>query len=154
MSTHPRADSACSLLDDDIQQKPNRCVDFGDSVMGKLNKTKNRRPHLLIVGLGVSNLSDGESTTDLAYSPGRAIAVHLLSAYNVYVEYADPMVDEDAIVFIPRFELSNWTAEALQAFDAVVIAARQPGLDGAILETLEGTHVEWYRPVECETGST
>lgn len=109
--------------------------------MSQLSLKGHRKPHLLIVGLGFKR---GQSV--LSNSPGKALAVHLLSNYDVHVEYADPLVEQSAVPFIPRFTEDRWNMDGLKGFQAILVAVDQPGFEYELLDVLksQGTHVEWF----------
>ena len=135
------SNSEFPLLEACTRRMEDRPARIGDRIIAKLGFRANRRPHILIVGLGFKR---GQSV--LSHSPGKALAVHLLSAYDVYVEYADPLVEESGVPFIPRMNDDSWSMESLGRFDAIVVAVDQPGYDYSLLDKLQaqGTHVEWF----------
>ncbi|KXT10979.1 hypothetical protein AC579_5173 [Pseudocercospora musae] len=124
------------------QRMADRPARMGDRIMSQLRS--HRRPRILVVGLGFKR---GQSV--LSNSPGKALAIHLLSTYDVYVQYADPWVAESGAPFIPRLDESvDWNVKHLQQFAAIVVAVNQPGLDLQVLQEGEskGVHVEWFCP--------
>ena len=127
-----------------VEQRPEEQPDcIGDRIMANLGFGAKRRAYILIVGM---NRERGQSGT--LCSLGNGLAKHLLSCYNVHVEYADPFVDQDEIPFLPRFEEENWRMEALEAFDAIVVTVKYQHYAYPLLARLErrGTHVEWCCP--------
>ncbi|SMR61952.1 unnamed protein product [Zymoseptoria tritici ST99CH_1E4] len=123
-----------------MAERPSR---IGDRVMERLSvqgthQSENRAARILVVGMGFKR---GQSV--MSHSPGKALAVHLLSAYDVYLEYADPLVEQSAVSFAPRFD-NPWSEEQLSRFDAIIVAVDQPGYDYEVLDRLQGTHVEWF----------
>lgn len=96
---------------------------------------------ILIVGLGFKR---GQSV--LSHSPGKAFAVHLLATNDVYIEFADPLIEQSAVSFVPRFDDATWSEETLRRFDAIVVAVDQPGYDDELLDRVQrsGTAVEWF----------
>ncbi|GAM87567.1 hypothetical protein ANO11243_055940 [Dothideomycetidae sp. 11243] len=98
-------------------------------------------PKVLVVGLGFKK---GQSV--LSNSPGVALAKQLLKAWDVHVEYADPLVDESAVPFLPRLDRERWTKDELESFDMIVVAVAQQGLDMTLLAQLEGVKVENFSP--------
>lgn len=129
------------LLEACTKRMEDRPARIGDRIMAGLGSKNNSRPRVLIVGLGFKR---GQSV--LSNSPGKALAVHLLATYDVYVEFADPLVEQSAVSFVPRFEDATWSEETLQRFDAIIVAVDQPGYDYELLDRVQetGTHVEWF----------
>ncbi|EME83125.1 uncharacterized protein MYCFIDRAFT_46973, partial [Pseudocercospora fijiensis CIRAD86] len=125
-----------------MRERPAR---MGDRIMKRLQRDFKERTSILVVGLGFKR---GQSV--LSHSPALALATHLLSNYNVYVEYADPLVDESAIASIPRLNESEWNVQHLRQFDGIVVAVDQPGLDMSVIKAVEqdGVYVEWF----CSVG--
>ncbi|CAK3805818.1 UDP-glucose dehydrogenase UDP- c dehydrogenase [Lecanosticta acicola] len=121
-----------------MEERPAR---IGDRIMASLSSKVDRRPRILIVGLG---FKQGQSV--LSNSPGKALAVHLLSTYDAWVEFADPLVRQNAVPFLPRFDDHQWSISSLQSFDAILVAVEQPGYDYSLLDSLpaQGTYVEWF----------
>ncbi|CZT22963.1 related to UDP-N-acetyl-D-mannosamine 6-dehydrogenase [Ramularia collo-cygni] len=130
------------LLEACAKRMEDRPARIGDRIMSTLSSKTNSRPSILIVGLGFKR---GQSV--LSHSPGKALAVHLLATYDVYVEFADPLVEQSAVSFVPRFDDASWSAETLERFDAIVVAVDQPGYDYDVLDQVQRsgtTHVEWF----------
>ncbi|KAH7329530.1 hypothetical protein B0I35DRAFT_474121 [Stachybotrys elegans] len=101
-----------------------------------------QRPRVLVVGIGFKR---GQS--HLANSPGLELARSLVLTDKVEVQWADPLVRQEAIPQIPRFDPSEWTAESLErSFDMVIVAFRQDGLDFSVLDTLRDVRVEMWCP--------
>ncbi|CAK3943268.1 nucleotide sugar dehydrogenase [Lecanosticta acicola] len=139
------SNSSFPLLEACTERMRERPARMGDQLMRKIRKATSRRLHVLVVGLGFKR---GQAV--LSHSPGLALATHLLSNYNVYVEYADPLVDQNAVPSIPKMEGSEWTVENLRKFDGIVVAVDQPGLDLNQLRQAQaqGVHVDWYCNVQ------
>lgn len=98
------------------------------------------RPHVLVVGIG---FKPGQS--HLANSPGLALSQALVLTDRVEVSWLDPLVGQEAVPQILRLHPDHWTAETLEdAFDMVVVAFRQHGVDFSILDRVEGVQVEWW----------
>ncbi|GME62721.1 putative udp-glucose dehydrogenase udp-mannac protein [Neofusicoccum parvum] len=96
-------------------------------------------PRVLVVGVG---FKPGQAV--LSCSPGVALIKHLLEEWDVDVAFADPLVDEEALPFVPKYNTEGeWSKQALEAFDLIVVAVRQHGLDFRVLEGLEGVEVKW-----------
>ena len=94
---------------------------------------------VLVVGVGFKR---GQSV--LSNSPGLALIQHLRNEWETYVEYADPLVSQEALPFIPKLnEARRWNTKSLtEAFDIIIVAVDQPGLDLTILRKLDGVLVE------------
>ncbi|KAH9203654.1 hypothetical protein DL95DRAFT_241334, partial [Leptodontidium sp. 2 PMI_412] len=108
----------------------------------KTSTPEARRTRILVVGVGFKR---GQSV--LSNSPGVAIIVALMSDWDVYVEFADPLVSSDALSYIPKMDTDkNWRAEHLATFDGIIVAVDQVGLDLAMLKTLPGVIVQNYCP--------
>ncbi|KAK4496865.1 hypothetical protein PRZ48_011314 [Zasmidium cellare] len=123
---------------DRMRERPSR---IGDKLMDKLRSQKSGRKHILVVGLGFKR---GQAV--LSHSPGLALATHLLSEYNVFVEFADPLVEQSAVPSIPKLDEAEWSVQRLRQFDGIVVAVDQPGLDWNVVKEIQamGTHVEWF----------
>lgn len=88
---------------------------------------------ILVVGVGFKR---GQGV--LSNSPGAAIITALLSDWDVYVEFADPLVSADALSYVPKMNTdADWNEAYLGAFDGVVVAVDQVGLDMAVLDRLQ-----------------
>lgn len=95
---------------------------------------------VLVVGVGFKR---GQSV--MSNSPGAAIIRTLLGEWDTYVEFADPLVDADQVKFCPRMDTeADWNVEYLEAFDGVIIAVDQEGLDLSLLDRLRGVKVQDY----------
>ena len=92
-----------------------------------------------MVGVG---FKPGQST--LSNSPGLAIVNQFLESGKAYVAFADSLVSEDMLPYVPRLPHDQWNAKTLESFDMVVVAMRQVGLDFDILQRLStSTRVEF-----------
>jgi nucleotide sugar dehydrogenase len=99
------------------------------------------RPNLLVVGVG---FKPGQS--DLSNSPGLQLLNYMRQSGEVDLMFCDPLVDQGAIPEVPRLEQSLWKTDILKTFDAILVAAKQPGLDYRILDTLVDVRVDvWNR---------
>lgn len=118
----------------------NRPADLGDRIIADLraNLPPSKRPRILVAGV---SFKKGQSV--LSNAPGIDLIVHLLSTYDVYIEFADPLVDETELSYVPKLEHSTgWNVENLdESFDAVVVAIAQDGLDLTVLQSLEKAKV-------------
>ncbi|KAJ4366745.1 hypothetical protein N0V95_000074 [Ascochyta clinopodiicola] len=93
---------------------------------------------LLVVGVGFKR---GQSV--LSNSPGIAIIRALLSEWDTYVEFADPLVDAEQIKFCPKMDTeADWNENYLESFDGIVVSVDQEGLDLNVLDRLQGTKVQ------------
>lgn len=118
-----------------MRTRPMRVV---DRVMQQLKELKacstihRFQPRLLVVGVGFKK---GQSA--LTGSPGVAAMVHLLSAWeDVYVEFVDPFVDQEALSWVPKLdEITRWKKSSLEEFDVIIVATDQ-GLDMDVLKTI------------------
>jgi UDP-N-acetyl-D-mannosaminuronate dehydrogenase len=122
-----------------MRDRPGR---MGDEIMARLHANVIAKPRVLIIGMGFKR---GQST--LSNSPGRALSVHLLSNYEVYIEFADPSVRQDALTFIPPLDEDTcWTSEYLKRVVIIVVAVKQPGLSMQVVEEVEvqGVLVHWF----------
>lgn len=130
------------------QQRPSRLA--GRMVAALTAKSKAEHPvspsdrkarlRILVVGVGFKR---GQSV--LSNSPGIAIIVALLEEWDAYVEFADPLVSEQALHYVPRFDDSaDWRPDCLQRFNGIIIAMNQVGLDMSILASLEDVIVHDY----------
>ena len=89
---------------------------------------------MLVVGAGFKR---GQSLT--TGSPGVELMKMLLQSWEAHVEFADPLVEEAVIPFVPRLdEKTEWNKEGLERFDLIIVAVRQEELDFGVLEELEG----------------
>jgi nucleotide sugar dehydrogenase len=131
------------LLQAAAEKMADRPARMGDRVMRKYLKqckaTKGGdRARVLVVGVGFKR---GQSV--LSNSPGLSLIRHLLSEWEAYVAFADPLVSSDAVPFVPRLDdTTRWNKKGLEEFDIVIVAVDQKGLDLAVLDGLEGVLVE------------
>ncbi|KAJ9190738.1 hypothetical protein DTO164E3_8887 [Paecilomyces variotii] len=136
------------LLKAASEKMANRPATLGDRVMRRyLNRRKaswtgppkSDRTRVLVVGVGFKR---GQSV--LSNSPGLALTRHLLDEWEAYVEFADPLVSEEAVPYVPRLDdQKDWNKESLEEqFDIIIVAVNQVGLDMDVLRNLDGVHVE------------
>lgn len=93
---------------------------------------------ILVVGVGFKR---GQSI--LSNSPGVAIIRTLLSEWDVYVEFADPLVEADRIGFCPKMDTAaHWNERCLGSFDGIIVSVDQIGLDMNVLDRLQGVKVQ------------
>ena len=101
---------------------------------------KGGKSRILVVGVGFKR---GQSV--LSNSPGAAIICTLLSEYETYVEFADPLVAAEQISFAPKMDTdADWNAGYLGSFDGIIVAVDQVGLDMSLLDCLQGVMVHDY----------
>lgn len=80
-------------------------------------------------------------------SPGVAAIKYLLQRHHVDVKFADPLVNQEALSYVPRLETpANWNKEYLEEFDGILVAIDQAGLDMDLLNSLDGVVVHDYSP--------
>lgn len=93
---------------------------------------------ILVVGVGFKR---GQSV--LSNSPGLAIIRTLLSEWDTFVEFADPLVDSEHVKFCPKMDTNaSWNVEYLDTFDGVIVSVDQEGLDMSILDQLQRAKVK------------
>ncbi|KAE8371047.1 hypothetical protein BDV26DRAFT_299153 [Aspergillus bertholletiae] len=102
-------------------------------------KPRATRARVLVVGVGFKR---GQSV--LSNSPGLALIQHLRNEWEALVEYADPLVPQEKLPFIPKLDESRrWNVGSLsEEFDVILVAVDQPGLDLTVLRRLDGVLVE------------
>ena len=136
------------LLQAATEKMWSRPAKLGDSVMDNFLHSRNRSrdyskfpPRVLVVGVGFKRGQPG-----LSHSPAVALMHHLLDRHEVHVTFADPLVHEDMIPYVPRLdEKRQWNKQALEErFDLIIVAMKQTGLDFAVLDELEGVQVVKY----------
>ncbi|UNI22944.1 hypothetical protein JDV02_008787 [Purpureocillium takamizusanense] len=117
-----------------------RLINKLDTGLGK----KRLRPNVLVVGIG---FKPGQS--HLANSPGLTLSQALVLTERVEVSWLDPLVAQEAVPQIMRLHPNEWTPEVVEeAFDMVVVAFRQHGVDFAVLDKIQGVQIEWWCPQE------
>lgn len=131
------------LLQAAAEKMADRPARMGDRVMRKyLRQCKatdgGDHTRVLVVGVGFKR---GQSV--LSNSPALSLIRHLLSEWEAYVAFADPLVSAVAVPFVPRLDdKTRWNKKDLGEFDIVIVAVDQVGLDLAVLDGLEGVLVE------------
>lgn len=109
----------------------------GSSPPGHLPKN-----HKKILVVGVAFKTGQELTTN---SAGVDIIRRLLEEWDAHVTYADPLVREEALPYVPRLDhQKQWNKRSLEEFDAIAVVIKQVGLDFVILEALEGVIVQSF----------
>ncbi|KAK5997623.1 hypothetical protein PT974_02987 [Cladobotryum mycophilum] len=107
---------------------------------GRMPASRNTR--VLVVGVAFKK---GQSA--LYNSPGVTAIQSLLQDHHLDVEFADPLVDQEAILYVPRLDTSvNWTKEHLEKFDGILVTMDQVGLDMDLLDLLDGVVLHDYSP--------
>lgn len=98
------------------------------------------KPKVLVVGVAFKAGQDL-----ITNSPGVAIINHLLDSWDAHVSFADPLVKEQALAYVPRLdEKIEWHKEKLGEFDAIIVVIKQVQLNFDILKELDGVLVEKY----------
>lgn len=99
--------------------------------------SRSRKTRSLVVGVGFKR---GQSV--MSNSSGAAIARTLLKDWDMYVEFADPLVSNESFGILPKMDTNrDWNATYLNTFDGIIVAVNQVGLDMSILETLKGVKI-------------
>lgn len=115
-----------------------------DNIKARAPQCQSHRPRILVVGVGFKR---GQSV--MSNSPGVGVIVSLISDWDVYVEFADPLVPADSLTFVPKTNTEkDWNSTYLSTFDGIFIAVDQVGLDTSVLRTLQDTVVHNYAPQE------
>lgn len=139
------SNSKFPLLEAATIKMSQRPAQIGQRVMSQLTNTtefqqrKTRKVKALVVGVGFKR---GQST--LSNSPGIALINFLLSEWDAHVTFADPLVSQDSLTYVPKLEAEEWTQEDLEEFDVIFGAVEQEGLQLNILETLRGVMIEIF----------
>jgi nucleotide sugar dehydrogenase len=101
---------------------------------------KTERPRVLVVGVGFKR---GQSV--MSNSPGAGIIRSLLCGWDMYVEFADPLVPAEGLSYAPKMDtVADWNKQYLSTFDGIIVAINQVGLDLSLLEQLPGVTVHDY----------
>ena len=136
------------LLQHATEKMKKRPAMLADRTMKALTtKEKNAAPRdgkhkYEVLVVGVAFKPGQELTTN---SPGLGIINHLLDTWDAHVVYADPLVKETALPYVPRLdEKLEWNKVRLGQFDAIIVVMKQTGLDFEVLKGLEGVLVEQH----------
>jgi nucleotide sugar dehydrogenase len=98
------------------------------------------KPKVLVVGVA---FKPGQDL--ITNSPGVAIINRLLDSWDVHVSFADPLVQDHALAYVPRLdEKSEWTREKLNEFNAIIVVVKQFQLNVNVLDDLHNVLVERY----------
>jgi hypothetical protein len=93
---------------------------------------------ILVVGVGFKR---GQSA--LSISPGAAMICSLLSEYDTYVEFADPLGQAEQLNYVPKMDTErDWNRTYLSSFAGIIVAVDQIGLDLDVLEESVGVQVQ------------
>jgi len=94
---------------------------------------------VLVVGVGFKR---GQAV--LSNSPGVQLIVSLLHDHECYVEFCDPLVLEEDLRFVPKYDhLTSWNKKEIELqFDAVAVVVDQLHLDLSILASMQNTILE------------
>ncbi|KAF5020366.1 hypothetical protein F66182_7615 [Fusarium sp. NRRL 66182] len=118
-----------------MHSRPSRLADrmlksFRQTITGRI-------PRVLVVGVG---FKAGQSQID--NSPGAELVRRLAVSLEVEVCWADSLVKQEAFPQVRRLANQDWRREALETFDTIVVASRQPGLDCGVLDQLQHVEIE------------
>lgn len=135
------SNSSWPVLEMATQKMRSRPADLGDRIMAQLSASRkgaSTRPRILVVG---ASFKKGQSV--LSNAPGIDLIRHLLSSYDVYVEFVDPLVSSESLEYLPKLDhTTEWTSEYVDShFDAAVVCMNQEGLDFSVLTQLQHTRV-------------
>jgi nucleotide sugar dehydrogenase len=109
--------------------------------MGSRRRMSARKTRVLVVGVAFKR---GQNV--LYNSPGVA-AIQSLLRDHLDVEFADPLVHQEALSYVPRLDTPvNWNKEHLEDFDGILVTMDQVGLDIDLLSLLDGVVVHDYSP--------
>jgi nucleotide sugar dehydrogenase len=140
--------AAFPLLEACTKRMEGRPARMGNLLMRRLTASSLRLtgsgpvPRILVVGMGFKRVESVVSN-----SPGVALADYLLRDYAVWVEFADPLVEQSVVPSVRKLREGDWKEEVLGGFDAVVVVVDQVGLDWGVLERMQArgrTLVEWW----------
>lgn len=101
-----------------------------------------RKIRILLVGVAFK-----KDQSKLYNSPGVAAIQSLLRVPDVEVEFADPLVDQDDLSFVPKLEAAlGWKKKYLEEFDGILVTMDQVGLGIDLLSLLDRVVVHDYSP--------
>lgn len=134
--------SAFPLLQQAAEKMCERPSMLADRVMSSLyslrrdasiiSRPKTSKRKVLVVGVA---FKPGQSLT--TNSPGIGIIKRLLDWWGAHVTFADPLVSERGVTYVPKLDDSKeWDAEHLNEFDAIIVVIKQSGLDLSVLDHL------------------
>jgi UDP-N-acetyl-D-mannosaminuronate dehydrogenase len=112
-------------------------------IADRLVRVLERKTPVLVVGMGFKR-----AQSQLCNSPGVAVIQSLLRDHKLNVEFADPLVDQEALPGVPKLDTAvGWNKEHLEGrFAGVLVTLDQVGLDMDVIESLEGVVVHDYSP--------
>ncbi|KAK4993559.1 hypothetical protein LTR66_005987 [Elasticomyces elasticus] len=98
----------------EIVERLVRVLERKRGATGSRRRMSARNIRVLVVGVAFKR---GQNV--LYYSPGVAAVQSLIRDHDLDVEFADPLVDQVALPYVPRLDTSvNWNKEHLEKFDA------------------------------------
>lgn len=98
----------------------------------RLRSCEEGKPRVLVVGM---SFKKGQSV--LSHSPGVAVAEHLQRHHEVDLTWCDPLVSQEKIPHISKFDDERyWTPKELARFALILIVMKQVGLSFEILRRL------------------
>jgi nucleotide sugar dehydrogenase len=104
------------------------------------SESMNRKRKVLVVGIAFK-----PGQTLITNSPGVRIINHLLDSWDAHVSFADPLVKEHALTYVPRLdEKVEWNQKKLCEFDAIIVVIKQVQLNFDVLNELKGVLIEKY----------
>jgi nucleotide sugar dehydrogenase len=112
-------------------------------IADRLVRVLEKKTRVLVVGVGFKR---GQS--QLCNSPGVAVIQSLLRDHKLDVEFADPLVGQEALPYVPKLDTAvGWNKDYLEGrFGGVLVALDQVGLDMNVIDSLEGVVVHDYSP--------
>ncbi|TWU73192.1 hypothetical protein ED733_004237 [Metarhizium rileyi] len=115
--------------------------EIAERVVSKLCKpVSHHRPRVLVVGMGFKR-----GQTHLINSPGLELAKSLVLTSKVEVSWVDPLVSQERIPQIPKFDEKDWCLASLDLeFELIIVAFRQSGLDFELLGRLRNAAVDMW----------
>lgn len=109
---------------------------------GTRRRMSARNTRVLVVGVAFK-----KGQNELYNSPGVAVIQSLLRNYELDVEFADPLVDQEALSHVPRLDTSvDWNKDHLEKFAGILVTVDQVGLGMDLLDLLDGVVVHEYSP--------
>ncbi|KAK0391143.1 hypothetical protein NLU13_0645 [Sarocladium strictum] len=87
---------------------------------------------VLVVGVG---FKPGQST--LSNSPGLALIRGLVDAGDMEINFADSMVSQEMVPWVPKLDEQAWTRGGLEEYDMIIVTMRQVGHDFSLLHSLQ-----------------
>ena len=103
------------------------------------DRVSKARSRVLVVGVGYK-----AGQAELSNSPGLDLLTALVRSGKVDVMFADSLVKQEAIPYIPRLADEEWTRGTLESFDMIIVACKQVGMDVDMLTGLDGVRVDMW----------